>query len=99
MRQRTNEAHMRAGVTLIDPTNTYIDVDVQIGADTVIEPNVYLKGQTKIGSHVVLTSGTTIVDSMLLMEAQIDAIIWKRLKYVRQQRSVRLLIYVRQLSS
>lgn len=73
MRQRTNEAHMRAGVTLIDPTNTYIDVDVQIGADTVIEPNVYLKGQTKIGSHVVLTAGTTIVDSIVADGAQIDA--------------------------
>lgn len=73
MRQRINEMHMRAGVTLVDPTNTYIDVDVEIGNDTVIEPNVYLKGNTKIGKNVVLTSGTKIVDSIVADGAQIDS--------------------------
>ena len=33
------------GVTLIDPATTYIEADVKIGADTVIEPGVSLKGQ------------------------------------------------------
>jgi bifunctional UDP-N-acetylglucosamine pyrophosphorylase/glucosamine-1-phosphate N-acetyltransferase len=73
MRQRVNEAHMRAGVTLIDPMNTYIDVDVEIGRDTLIEPNVYLKGKTKIGQGVVLTSGTKIIDSIVADGAQIDS--------------------------
>lgn len=40
MQRRINEAHMRDGVTIVDPDNTYIDIDVEIGNDTVIEPNV-----------------------------------------------------------
>ncbi|WP_239256352.1 bifunctional UDP-N-acetylglucosamine diphosphorylase/glucosamine-1-phosphate N-acetyltransferase GlmU [Listeria ilorinensis] len=58
MRARINEAHMRNGVTLIDPAHTYIDVDVEIGQDTVIEPGVTLRGRTRIGSDCVITSGS-----------------------------------------
>lgn len=65
MRQRINEKHMRNGVTLIDPTSTYIDAAVVIGNDTTIEPNVYLKGQTVIGSDVYITSGSTVIDSII----------------------------------
>ncbi|MFJ5718004.1 bifunctional UDP-N-acetylglucosamine diphosphorylase/glucosamine-1-phosphate N-acetyltransferase GlmU [Neobacillus sp. NPDC093127] len=50
MRNRTNEAHMRNGVTIIDPQNTYIDTDVEIGQDTVIYPGTMIKGKTMIGS-------------------------------------------------
>ncbi|MFD0829582.1 bifunctional UDP-N-acetylglucosamine diphosphorylase/glucosamine-1-phosphate N-acetyltransferase GlmU [Neobacillus sp. M.A.Huq-85] len=50
MRNRINEDHMRNGVTLIDPDNTYIETDVQIGQDTVIYPGTILKGRTIIGS-------------------------------------------------
>lgn len=50
MRNRINEEHMRNGVTLIDPDNTYIETDVQIGQDTVIYPGTILKGRTIIGS-------------------------------------------------
>ncbi|MDR7002290.1 bifunctional UDP-N-acetylglucosamine diphosphorylase/glucosamine-1-phosphate N-acetyltransferase GlmU [Neobacillus niacini] len=50
MRNRINEGHMRNGVTLIDPNNTYIETDVQIGQDTVIYPGTILKGKTVIGS-------------------------------------------------
>jgi bifunctional UDP-N-acetylglucosamine pyrophosphorylase/glucosamine-1-phosphate N-acetyltransferase len=48
--QAINERHMRAGVSIIDPARTYIDVDVQIGADTVIEPATTIKGATRVGS-------------------------------------------------
>ena len=44
--QRIHEAHMRAGVTIVDPATTTIDVDVRIGADTVIEPSTFLRGAT-----------------------------------------------------
>lgn len=65
MRDRINEEHMRDGVTLIDPERTYIDADVQIGNDTVIEPGVYLKGQTVIGNDCHIRSGSTIVNSTI----------------------------------
>lgn len=57
MRHRINERHMRNGVTLVDPASTYIDVDVEIGQDTVIEANVMLRGKTKIGSDCVISNG------------------------------------------
>ncbi|HEY7961271.1 MAG TPA: bifunctional UDP-N-acetylglucosamine diphosphorylase/glucosamine-1-phosphate N-acetyltransferase GlmU [Solirubrobacteraceae bacterium] len=44
------ERHMRAGVTIVDPDATVIDVDVRIGADTVIEPFTTLRGATRIGA-------------------------------------------------
>lgn len=65
MRSRINTKHMENGVTLIDPEQTYIESDVEIGFDTVIEPGVVLKGQTIIGSHCYITSGSTIRDSRL----------------------------------
>ncbi|MEJ6348053.1 bifunctional UDP-N-acetylglucosamine diphosphorylase/glucosamine-1-phosphate N-acetyltransferase GlmU [Holzapfeliella sp. He02] len=65
MRNRINKKHLLNGVTIVDPENTYIDVDVEIGADTVIEPGVYLQGQTTIGESCVITTGSKIVDSQL----------------------------------
>lgn len=40
---------MAAGVTVVDPSNTYIEEGVQIGTDTVVYPGVFLKGATVIG--------------------------------------------------
>lgn len=51
MRTRINEAHMRNGVTIIDPANTYIGTDVEIGQDTVIYPGTVLTGKTSIGAE------------------------------------------------
>ena len=56
---------MAAGVTIHDPATTYIDVDVQVGPDTVVHPGVILEGQTKIGARCQLHSGVRIVDSTL----------------------------------
>jgi bifunctional UDP-N-acetylglucosamine pyrophosphorylase/glucosamine-1-phosphate N-acetyltransferase len=44
-----HERHMRAGVGIVDPAATVIDVDVQIGEDTVIEPFTTIRGATRIG--------------------------------------------------
>lgn len=63
MQRRINENHMRDGVTIVDPDNTYIDVDVEIGNDTVIEPNVKIFGKTTIGSECVIGSDSRISDS------------------------------------
>lgn len=65
MKQRINQQHMLAGVTLIDPDNTYIEAGIEIGPDTTIEPGVYLKGQTTIGSNVTIGMGSVITDSQI----------------------------------
>lgn len=63
VRQQKNEELMAAGVTLIDPSTTYVDADVVVGADTVIYPCVFLEGSTRIGSACEIHSGTRIVNS------------------------------------
>ncbi|EAF6701999.1 bifunctional UDP-N-acetylglucosamine diphosphorylase/glucosamine-1-phosphate N-acetyltransferase GlmU [Listeria monocytogenes] len=65
MQRRINENHMRNGVTLVNPESTYIDIDVKIGQDTVIEPGVMLRGKTVIGDDCVVTSGSEIVNSVI----------------------------------
>ncbi|WP_400244739.1 bifunctional UDP-N-acetylglucosamine diphosphorylase/glucosamine-1-phosphate N-acetyltransferase GlmU [Niallia sp. JL1B1071] len=60
MRKRINEQHMRNGVTLIDPLNTYIEADVTIKEDTVIYPGSMLKGATIIGSDCIIGPNTEI---------------------------------------
>ncbi len=65
LRQRVLERHMYAGVTIIDPASTYIDVGVEIGADTVILPGTMITGKTRIGSACRLGPGTTIDQSVL----------------------------------
>ena len=65
VRQQKNEELMAAGVTIVDPATTYIDVDVVIGADTVIHPCVFLEGSTKVGAACEIHSGARIVNSTL----------------------------------
>jgi bifunctional UDP-N-acetylglucosamine pyrophosphorylase/glucosamine-1-phosphate N-acetyltransferase len=63
VRQTKNEELMAAGVTIIDPATTYIDPDVQVGADTVIHPGVAIEGQSRIGAACEIHSNVRIVDS------------------------------------
>ena len=51
-----NERHMRAGVDIVDPMATVIDLDVEIGEDTTIEPGTTIRGRTRIGSDCVVKS-------------------------------------------
>jgi bifunctional UDP-N-acetylglucosamine pyrophosphorylase / glucosamine-1-phosphate N-acetyltransferase len=60
--RRINEAHMNAGVTLVNPDATVIDVDVEIGADTVIAPFSSLHGATRIGSGCTIGPVSTLID-------------------------------------
>lgn len=60
MKKRINEYHMRNGVSLIDPDNTYIGPDVKVGQDTVIFPGTTLSGSTVIGSECQIGPNTEI---------------------------------------
>ncbi|WEV45654.1 bifunctional UDP-N-acetylglucosamine diphosphorylase/glucosamine-1-phosphate N-acetyltransferase GlmU [Streptococcaceae bacterium ESL0687] len=71
MRTRINNKHMINGVSLISPETTYIDSDVIIKADTVIEANVVLKGRTEVGSHVLITNGSRVEDSIIRNHVEI----------------------------
>ncbi|MEP9853558.1 bifunctional UDP-N-acetylglucosamine diphosphorylase/glucosamine-1-phosphate N-acetyltransferase GlmU [Staphylococcus aureus] len=64
-KKRINEYHMRNGVTIIDPSNTYIGPDVVIGADTIIEPGVKLAGHSEIGEDAIIGQYTEITNSKI----------------------------------
>lgn len=51
MQKRINEKHMVNGVTIVDPTTTYISADTEIGQDTIIFPATYIEGKNKIGKN------------------------------------------------
>ncbi|MED3642040.1 bifunctional UDP-N-acetylglucosamine diphosphorylase/glucosamine-1-phosphate N-acetyltransferase GlmU [Caldifermentibacillus hisashii] len=62
MQQRINEKHMRNGVTIIDPEQTYIDATVVIGQDTVIYPGTMVKGNTVIGTDCIIGPNSEILN-------------------------------------
>ncbi len=63
--RRIHDAHGRAGVTIVDPASTLIDVSVTIGEDTTIEPSSYLRGATTIGEGCTVGPLTTLIDATL----------------------------------
>ncbi len=65
LRLRKAEALMREGVTVVNPEATYIDPEVEVGPDTVIEPGASLLGRTRLGSDCHIQSYCTITDSAL----------------------------------
>lgn len=65
MRARIAEKHMRAGVSIIDPASTYISAQAKIGADTILQPNVMIEGDTLIGEDCIIYSNSHIVSSVI----------------------------------
>lgn len=62
LRMRKERELMDSGVTIIDPNTTFIDVDVQIGQDTIIYPNTYIEGNTTIGEDCVIGPNVRFTD-------------------------------------
>ncbi len=63
VRRRKCDQLMMDGVTIVDPAATYIDVDVEVGPDTLIEPGCSIQGDTRIGTGVHLKPGCLIESS------------------------------------
>jgi bifunctional UDP-N-acetylglucosamine pyrophosphorylase/glucosamine-1-phosphate N-acetyltransferase len=56
---------MLAGVTIVDPASTWVDVDVEISADARLEPGTSLRGATRVGTGTVVGPLTTLIDTVL----------------------------------
>lgn len=65
MQRRINEEHLRNGVTILDPENTYISAEVSIGADATIYPGSVILGQTTIDSETHIGPNTEINNSLI----------------------------------
>lgn len=73
LRERKNNALMENGVIFIDPANSYIEENVEIGKDTIIYPGVILEGNTIIGNNCKIIGNTRIIDSRIFDEVTIES--------------------------
>ena len=73
MRNRLAEMHMRNGVTIINPENTYISADAEIGRDTILQPGTMIEGFTKIGKGCTIGPNSQIVNSVIGIETTIHS--------------------------
>jgi len=71
LQQRINRYHMENGVTIIDPSSTFIGTDVKIGIDTTIEPGVRIGGHTTIEEDVWIGQYSEINNSTIHSNANI----------------------------
>jgi len=62
LRDRVNDAWMRAGVSIIDPATTWVDVTVTLSRDVVVEPNTQLRGGTHVEEGALVGPDTTLTD-------------------------------------
>ncbi len=88
------EAHMRAGVTIVDPASTLIDVDVEIGEDAVIEPGTHLRGRTSVGEEAIVGPHTNAIDSQIGARARVR-FAWLEQAKVGEDASVGPFAYLR----
>jgi bifunctional UDP-N-acetylglucosamine pyrophosphorylase / glucosamine-1-phosphate N-acetyltransferase len=63
LRTRINEAHMLAGVTIVDPATTWIEPSVEVGQDTTIHPFTVLRGRTRVGPNAEVGPHVVAVDA------------------------------------
>ncbi len=65
MRELINKKLMAAGVTMVDPLATYVDVGVSIGGDTIIHPNTIIEGNCSIGRGCILGPNSRLTNAVL----------------------------------
>ncbi|HEU5108501.1 MAG TPA: bifunctional UDP-N-acetylglucosamine diphosphorylase/glucosamine-1-phosphate N-acetyltransferase GlmU, partial [Micromonosporaceae bacterium] len=65
LRDRVNDAWMRAGVTILDPATTWIDVTATVGRDAVIDQNTQLVGVTEVAEGARVGPDVTLVDTVV----------------------------------
>jgi bifunctional UDP-N-acetylglucosamine pyrophosphorylase/glucosamine-1-phosphate N-acetyltransferase len=62
---------MRAGVTVVDPLTTWVDVTCSVGPDAVLEPGTHLRGTTSVASGAVVGPDSTLIDSEVAEDASV----------------------------
>ena len=71
LNRRLLEGWMRAGVTVVDPASTWVDVDVRLAPDVTLLPGVQLRGDTSVETDAVIGPDTTLVDCEVAAGAHI----------------------------
>jgi bifunctional UDP-N-acetylglucosamine pyrophosphorylase / glucosamine-1-phosphate N-acetyltransferase len=78
LRDRINEVHMLAGVTIVDPVSTWIDPTVTIEADAVVNPFTVLRGETTIAVAAEIGPHVVAIDAQIGPEATVGPFCYLR---------------------
>ena len=78
LRERINRAWLRAGVTMLDPATAYVDARVELAPDVVLEPNVVLRGATRVGEGTLIGSGSQLLDAVVGARCRVWASVLER---------------------
>ncbi|MCO5972843.1 bifunctional UDP-N-acetylglucosamine diphosphorylase/glucosamine-1-phosphate N-acetyltransferase GlmU [Actinoallomurus soli] len=71
LNDRVLEEHMRAGVTIVDPLSTWVDVQVTLEPDVVVEPNTQLRGGTHVAAGARIGPNSTLTDTSVGEDATV----------------------------
>jgi len=63
LRDRINEAHMLAGVTIVDPATSWIDAGVTLEPDAVVHPFTVLRGSTSVAAGAEIGPHAVAIDA------------------------------------
>jgi bifunctional UDP-N-acetylglucosamine pyrophosphorylase/glucosamine-1-phosphate N-acetyltransferase len=74
LRRRTNCAWLEKGVTMVDPSSTYVDATVQLSPDVTIFPGAILQGRTVVGRGTEIGPGTRLVDCVIGADVVLDRV-------------------------
>ena len=78
LRERINTRWLEAGVTMHDPATAYVDADVELAADVTLEPNVVLRGRTRVGEGTVIGAGSQLIDTVVGPRCRVWASVLER---------------------
>jgi bifunctional UDP-N-acetylglucosamine pyrophosphorylase/glucosamine-1-phosphate N-acetyltransferase len=78
LRDRINEGHMLAGVTILDPGSTWIEAGVELAPDVTIHPFTVLRGSTRVASGVEIGPHAAVVDALVEEDASVGPFCYLR---------------------
>jgi bifunctional UDP-N-acetylglucosamine pyrophosphorylase / glucosamine-1-phosphate N-acetyltransferase len=78
LRERINEAHMLAGVTIVDPRTAWIDHGVTLEPDAVVHPFTVLRGATAVAGGAEIGPHAVVIDALIGEEATVGPFCYLR---------------------
>ena len=78
LRDRINEGHMLAGVTIVDPGSTWIDPDAVLEPDAVIHPFTVIRGASRIGARAEVGPHAVVVEASVGEDALVGPFCYLR---------------------
>ena len=78
LRDRINEAHMLAGVTIVDPASTWIDADATLEPDAVIHPFTVIRGASRVAARAEVGPHAVVVDATIGEDALVGPFCYLR---------------------